>query len=83
LDDEEGAANGMGPLKRIWLLQLRNKFQIYDDAGNITMCSAAGLILESAGSGNCYRRIGIFSIDSRAKWETLFGEGEQTQITLI
>ncbi|OBT67476.1 hypothetical protein VE03_03084 [Pseudogymnoascus sp. 23342-1-I1] len=71
--------------RTLWLLQLRNKHQIFNDDGGGTMCSAAGLALEpvNAAGGGEYRRIGIFSVNTRDKWEALFEGREQTVVTLI
>ncbi|OBT80661.1 hypothetical protein VF21_00301 [Pseudogymnoascus sp. 05NY08] len=71
---------------RIWLLQLRNKYQIFDDKGGSTMCWAAGLVLEpvvGGGGRDGYRRVGIFGVYSREKWEELFEGRGQTQIKLV
>ncbi|KFX90371.1 hypothetical protein V490_06486 [Pseudogymnoascus sp. VKM F-3557] len=71
---------------KIWLLQLRNKYQIFNDRGGPTLCWAAGLVLshvEKVGDCSSYRRIGIFDVYSQEKWEELFEGKKQTRIKLI
>ncbi|TVY68919.1 hypothetical protein LSUE1_G007793 [Lachnellula suecica] len=80
--DDDARSNEIS-MRTIHILQLRDKSQIYDEAGAITMSSVAGLILEPADSPGSYRRIGTFSIYSRQKWEALFEDHDRTQITLI
>lgn len=83
-EEQDPSAPPLPPQReRIWLLQLRNKYQIFDDAGKSTMCWAAGLVLEHVRSTGDYRRMGIFSIYSQEKWEELFEGREQTRITLV
>ncbi|KFY38576.1 hypothetical protein V494_04320 [Pseudogymnoascus sp. VKM F-4513 (FW-928)] len=85
IDDNQKRQSAPYPYQaKLWLLQLRNKYQIFSDDGGSTMCWAAGLALEHAvGDSGPYRRIGIFSIYSQDKWEELFEGREQTQITLV
>jgi hypothetical protein len=74
---------------KIFLLQLRNKYQIFNDLGGTTMCWAAGLVLShvetttTAGGCDSYRRIGIFGVYFQEKWEELFEGREQTRVKLV
>jgi hypothetical protein len=84
--DESQDANTAPPPQRpsVWLLQLRNKHQIFDDKGGSTMCWAAGLVLEPVvGGGGEYRRRGVFGVYDRGKCEGLFEGRERTRVTLV
>ncbi|OBT38785.1 hypothetical protein VE00_10630 [Pseudogymnoascus sp. WSF 3629] len=84
--DESQDASTAPPPQRpsVWLLQLRNKHQIFDDKGGSTMCWAAGLVLEPVvGGGGEYRRRGVFGVYDRGKSEGLFEGRERTRVTLV
>jgi hypothetical protein len=70
-----------GHFLTVQILQLRNKFQVYNEPGSSR--SVAGLILQPTETSQHYRRMGVFSIRFRWYWEALFEGQEQTQVILI